>query len=176
MRRFLFAAAAAAALLSSSAPALAIASGSWPAMAQARREFDIGVDLVNHGAYAQATPHLEAALNEFPDDTDILNYLGFVHRLAARQMTGTAREGELRLASTYYRRALDSAPSRKAFLEFMGEIYLDMNNVPAAREKLKALDSECPEGCAERDMLARSISTYVPPPPPVHDLPPAPAR
>jgi tetratricopeptide (TPR) repeat protein len=178
MRILWVTAVALAAALSGAAPALAVASGSFSAGARARIEFDIGVDLVNHRAYADAMPHLEAALNEFPDDADILIYLGFVHRMVAAGSSGTARDGELRLANTYYRRALEADPSNRAFLEYMGELYLDMNDIGAAREKLRALETECPQGCAEREGLARSIAAYVPPANPSAPgaLAPAPTR
>lgn len=155
--------AAAILLLASTSQAGAIASGGASEITHAREEFRIGVDLAQHGAYGDATAHLETALNEYPDDTDILIYLAFAHRMIARERTGTSHVGELRLANTYYRRALEANPTNRAFLEYMGELYLEMENPEAAREKLKRLDAECPEGCAEREMLARSIAAYAPP-------------
>ena len=106
-----------------------------------RPTFEIGTDLLAHRQkYLDATPHLETALQQFPDDTDILKYLGFAHRMIARQYSGTSHAGELRLSNTYYRRALDVDPNRRDFLEYMGELYLEMNDVAAAKEKLAALE------------------------------------
>ncbi|HWE05458.1 MAG TPA: hypothetical protein VG274_02040 [Rhizomicrobium sp.] len=156
---------AAAVLLAACIPAAAIDFASPSADIRARNEFAIGVDLVNHHKYLDATPHLETALQQFPDDTDILKYLGFAHRMIARQYSGTSHAGELRLSNTYYRRALDVDPDRKDFLEYMGELYLEMDDVAAAREKLAALEKHCPNGCAEHDTLAAAIAAYRPPPP-----------
>jgi tetratricopeptide (TPR) repeat protein len=164
---------AAAALLVACVPAAAIDFASPGADIRARNEFAIGVDLVNHQKYLDATPHLETALEQFPDDTDILKYLGFAHRMIARQYSGTSHAGELRLSNTYYRRALDVDPDRKDFLEYMGELYLEMDDVTAAKEKLVALEKHCPNGCAEHDTLAAAIAAYRPPPP---DTVPAPGE
>ena len=49
----------------------------------ARNQLNIGIDLVNHHKYADATAHLEIALQQYPDDVDILTYLGFAHRMIA---------------------------------------------------------------------------------------------
>jgi tetratricopeptide (TPR) repeat protein len=131
----------------------------------ARNEFDIGVDLVQHRKFVEATPHLDVALAQFPDDTDILKYEGFAHRMIAKSYTGAAHDSELRLSNEYYRRALDIDPDRKDFLEYMGELYLEMNDPEAARAKLAALSRQCPNGCAEHDRLAASLAVY-------HDRPP----
>ncbi|HVZ92029.1 MAG TPA: tetratricopeptide repeat protein [Rhizomicrobium sp.] len=142
--------------------ALAISSGSPSAAAHARIERDIGVDLYKHGKYEQAAAYLAAALDEFPDDVGVLKYLATAHRMMAKTRTGEAHDGELQLANTYYRRALDEDPNDKDVLEFLGELYLEMDDPDAAREKLKALEARCPNGCQQRDMLASSIAAYKP--------------
>src|ERR1700749_3744152 len=159
-KSFLFLAAA---LLASTTSVSAIDFASPGAERHARTEFDIGVDLVNHQKFADATAHLEIALQHFPDDTDILRYLGYAHRMVARERTGTSHDSELRLSNDYYRRALEIDPDQKDFLEYMGEIYLEMGDLSAARAKLAALERHCPEGCTERDELATSIAAYRPP-------------
>lgn len=141
-------------------PALAINFADPNGDKHARIEFDIGVDLVKHQKFIDATPHLDAALQQFPDDTDILKYEGFAHRMIAKSYTGAAHDSELRLANTYYHRALDIDPDRKDFLEFMGELYLEMDDPQAARAKLAALVQQCPNGCAEHDRLAASLAVY----------------
>jgi len=148
-----------------SAPVLALDFANPGGEAHARNQLDIGVDLVQHGKYVDATPHLEAALQEFPDDIDILKYLGFAHRMIARERVGTAHTGEIRLANAYYIRALDIDPDNKDFLEYMGELYLEMDDPAGARAKMAALERRCPQGCAQRDALAHAIADYTPPPP-----------
>ena len=151
--------------LAGSAPVFAIDFADPSGDKHASNQFDIGVDLVQHGKYVDATPHLEAALQQFPDDIDILKYLGFAHRMIAKDRTGMAHAGEIRLANAYYGRALDIDPNNKDFLEYMGQLYLEMDDTDAAHAKMAALEKRCPQGCAQRDALARAIADYVPPPP-----------
>ncbi len=141
-------------------PSFALDLANAGAETRAHLEFEIGVDLVDHQKYLDATPHLETALKEFPDDTDILKYLGFSHRMIARNRTGTAHDAEIRIATTYYHRALDIEPNREDFLEFMGELYLEMDDPLAASAKLAELERRCAQGCVQYDELAASIASY----------------
>jgi tetratricopeptide (TPR) repeat protein len=151
--------------LAGSVPAFAIDFADPSGDRHARNEFEIGVDLVRNGKYVDATPHLEIALTKFPDDVSILKYLGFAHRMIAKDRTGTSHAGELRLAGEYYMRALDEDPDNRDFLQYMGELYLEMDDPAAAHAKMAALEHRCPEGCAQRDALAHAIADYVPPKP-----------
>jgi len=166
MRRHVLSALALSTMLAS--PALAIDFAGPQGDRRARVEFQIGVDLVQHQKFDEATAHLDVALAQFPDDTDILKYLGFAHRMIAKNREGTSHDSELRLANAYYIRALDIDPRNREFLEYMGELYLEMDDPAAADAKLAALTRHCPNGCQERDALATAIAAYKPPPPPVH--------
>lgn len=156
--------------LLASTPVLAINFADPSGDTHARHEFNVGVDLIRHERYVEATPHLEAALQQFPEDVSILKYLGFAHRMIAKDRTGTAHGGEIRLANAYYGRALDIDPNDRDFLEYMGELYLEMDDPAAARDKLAALEEHCPQGCAQRQTLAHAIAEYRPP---VAPTPPA---
>jgi len=172
MRQLLFSTLAGSLLLTT--PVLALDFASPKADQRARIQFDIGVDLVEHQKFDEATGPLEVALEQFPDDTSILTYLGFAHRMIARQRTGTAHMAELRLANDYYMRALDIDPRHRDFLEYMGQLYLEMDDPSAADAKLAALTRECPDGCVQRDNLATAIAAYKPTPPPTaNGAPPA---
>jgi tetratricopeptide (TPR) repeat protein len=177
MRKLLLPIVAASALFAG--PAMAINFSDPSGDRHARIEFDIGVDLVTHQKYVASTPHLESALEQFPNDTDILGYLGFAHRMIAKSYTGSAHDAELRLSNEYYRRALNINPDRKDFLEYMGELYLEMDDPQAAKTQLAELKQYCPDGCPEHDRLATSIESYQPHPPVVlsdpNALPPQPA-
>jgi tetratricopeptide (TPR) repeat protein len=165
MRRHFLSALASGLLLAT--PALAIDFASPHPDIHARNEFDIGVDLVQHQKFDEATEHLQVALQQYPHDLDILAYLGFAHRMIARHRTGTSHESELRLSNDYYMRALDLDPRRKDFLEYMGELYLEMDDPASADAKLAALTRVCPNGCVQRDTLATAIASYKPAPSPV---------
>jgi Flp pilus assembly protein TadD len=153
-------------LLAGTAPSPAMTGYSPADWQRADLDFHIGADLIQHGKIAEAVAHLDSALDQSPDDVEILNYLGFAHRTLAAGRTGTSRAAELRLSAAYYRRVLEQDLTQPAFLGFMGELYLSQDDVASARSELTALDQACPEDCAEHDHLAASLASYVPPPPP----------
>jgi tetratricopeptide (TPR) repeat protein len=152
--------------LAGSAPAFAIDFADPDGDTRARNEFNIGVDLVQHGHYEIAARHLEVALEKFPDDISILKYLAFIHLTIARHSVGTSYAGEVQLANTYYSRALDVDPDDRNLLEYMGEFYLELGDLGAAHDKMAALERRCPKGCPQENALAHSIASYAPPPPP----------
>ena len=155
----------AAAWFACSAPALAFDFADPGGDRHARNQFAIGIDLVQHGKLEEATPHLEIALQKFPDNISILKNLAFIHRVIAKQRVGTAHDGEVQLANAYYSRALDIDPDNRNLLEYMGEFYLELDDLASAHEKMAALERRCPEGCPQADALAHSIASYTPPPP-----------
>src|SRR6185437_1937355 len=47
--------------------------------------------------------------------------------------------------------------------EYLGELYLQMYDPASAQKELATLASLCPDGCDERDTLAKAIAAYQPP-------------
>jgi hypothetical protein len=146
---------------------------------QARIDQRIGVDLIQHHRIVEALPYLEAALDQYPDDTPLLTYLSYAHRALATQRTGTAHDAELRMANAYYMRVLNNDCDPRDFQVYMGELYLQLHEPKAAAEELKVLETLCPEGCAQRDALTASLASYEPaepvlPPPSADRYPTAP--
>jgi tetratricopeptide (TPR) repeat protein len=129
----------------------------------ARIEYKIGVDLIQHHRIVEALPHLEAALDQYPDDARLLTYLSFAHLAEAKRRVGTAHDTELRMAKAYYMRVLDNDDDPRDFQVYMGELYLQLHEPEAAAQELKVLESLCPEGCAQRDALTASLASYEPP-------------
>jgi tetratricopeptide (TPR) repeat protein len=115
-------------------------------------DYGIAVRLIKHEKYADAIPHLLIALADKPTDADILNYLGYTKRMT----------GDYPSSLDYYKRALASDPNHKGAHEYLGELYLQMNDLPSAQHELDTLATLCPSGCDERDTLARKIAAYVP--------------
>jgi Flp pilus assembly protein TadD len=152
-------------VIAGTAPSFAMTGYSPADDRRADIELRVGADLLAHGREADAIPHLNAALDQSPDDVAILSDLGFAHRMVARASTGTARDAEMRLSAAYYHRVLEQDLNQRNFLAYMGELYLSRDDVKSARDELKALDAECPEGCVEHDHLAASIAAYTPPAP-----------
>jgi hypothetical protein len=161
MNRFVLAALA----IAAATPATALSGYSPADNSRAAIERRVGADLLAHGRDEDAIPHLDAALNQSPDDIGILSDLGYAHRMVAHASTGTARDAEMRLSAAYYQRVLEQDLNDRDFLDYMGELYLSQDDVKSARDELKALDAVCPQGCPEHDRLAASLASYTPPAP-----------
>lgn len=106
------------------------------------------VRAMNEGRYLAAITALDGALGALGPHPDILNYLGFAHRKLARY--DEARD--------YYDQALALDPDHRGANEYLGELHLELGDVPAAKEQLARLDRICAFGCAEREDLARLIA------------------
>jgi predicted Zn-dependent protease len=113
-------------------------------------DYATAVRLIKHERYAEAIPHLDAALANRPHSADILNYLGYTHRMV----------GDLSGSLDYYKRALAIDPDHKGVHEYLGELYLQMHDQASAQHELDTLASLCPSGCDERDTLTKSMATY----------------
>ena len=116
-------------------------------------DYQTAVRLIKHEKYADAIPHLNMALADHPHSADVLNYLGYTHRMV----------GDYAISLGYYNRALAIDPNHKGVHEYLGELYLQMNDMKSAQAELTTLASLCPSGCDERDMLTKAIAAYVPP-------------
>jgi tetratricopeptide (TPR) repeat protein len=78
---------------------------------------------------------------------DVYNLLGFAFR-------------KLRVydkAYTYYKKALDFEPEHKGALEYLGELYVETDQIAKAKENLAILVRLCPTGCEEREDLEKAI-------------------
>jgi tetratricopeptide (TPR) repeat protein len=113
-------------------------------------DYGTAVRLINHEKYADAIPYLNRSLQERPNNADVLNYLGYTHRML----------GDYPGSLDYYQRALTRDPDHKGAHEYLGELYLKLNQLANARAQLAELTRLCPSGCEEKDVLTKSISTY----------------
>ncbi len=100
------------------------------------------------GDYRQAIVEL-AALNR-PDDANVLNLLGYSHR----------KLGLVDVGISYYLRALENNPQHSGVHEYLGEAYVQKNEVDKARVLLKNLASICGTDCLEYKELASTIAKY----------------
>ncbi len=119
--------------------------------------------LIKHQEYASAIPHLEAALRQHPRDADIMNYLGYTHRMVGVSEQADARDKDFQASLAFYQAALAIDPLHKGVHEYLGELFLQMNNLNAAHHEMNELVILCPDGCDERDALAKALAAYVPP-------------
>ena len=106
-------------------------------------------NLVDDEQYAKAIPLLQKSIQQKGEYADALNLLGYSNR----------RLGDMAKAMTYYTKALNMEPNHLGANEYMGELYLEMNNLPKAEERLAVLKSACGD-CDEFDDLEDEIEDY----------------
>jgi tetratricopeptide (TPR) repeat protein len=119
--------------------------------------------LIKHEQYADAIPHLEKALARHPHDADVFNYLGYTHRMVGVSEATPARDNDFKLSLAYYQQELAIDPNHKGVHEYLGELFLQMNDLNAAHHEMNELVILCPDGCDERDALNKALAAYVPP-------------
>jgi len=108
--------------------------------------YDYGRTLAKAGEYDRAIDALRLA----PDQSDprVLNYLGFSHR----------KLGRMDEALGYYRAAVAANPDYSLVREYLGEAYIQLGALEAAREQLSEIERICGgRTCAEYDQLAKLI-------------------
>ncbi|HET6161039.1 MAG TPA: tetratricopeptide repeat protein [Dongiaceae bacterium] len=106
-------------------------------------------DLIDDEEYAKAIPVLQQSIQEKGEYADALNLLGFANR----------KLGDQAKAMTYYTKALNKEPNHLGANEYMGELYLEMNDLPKAEERLAVLKNVCGD-CDEYDELEDEIADY----------------
>jgi tetratricopeptide (TPR) repeat protein len=119
----------------------------FPSLADGRRSFAEAVGLLNQARYEEALVALEHAQAAVGPHPDILTYMGFASRKLGRYDQSFA----------YYREALGIDPNNLGVNEYLGELYLQLGDMPRARQQLTRLDALCAYGCAQREELAHWI-------------------
>ena len=107
-------------------------------------------DLVEAGKYPEAVDKLEAILNDDADDADALSLMGYTYR----------KQKQFDQALSYYQRALAIDPQHKATNEYLGQLYLETNQLAKAQERLAVLDEACFFPCKEYTSLKYAIENY----------------
>jgi tetratricopeptide (TPR) repeat protein len=113
-------------------------------------DYATAVRMIHHEKYAEAVPYLNRALQERPNNADVLNYLGYTHRML----------GDYQGSLDFYTRALARDPDHKGVHEYLGELYLKMNRLADAQAQLTELTRLCSDGCEEKEVLTKAISDY----------------
>lgn len=65
--------------------------------------------------------------------------------------------GDYKQSALYYRKALDYDANHKSALEYQGELFIALGDIPAARANLARLEKLCPQGCEELDDLRAAL-------------------
>ncbi len=102
--------------------------------------------------YKAAVGHLTKAVQELPNDSDAHNLLGYSYR----------KVGTFDRSMEHYQRALKLDANNRSAHEYLGELYLDMNQLDNAEKQLAALKKACPffGKCEEFDDLKKEIDAY----------------
>lgn len=99
-----------------------------------------------------ALVELNGMVDKGVQHADVYNLLGFSLR----------KTGDYTRGLTYYKKALDFDANHKGAHEYLGELYVETGQLPKAREHLAILERLCPQGCEEREDLAKAIAAAAP--------------
>ncbi|MGE0118876.1 MAG: tetratricopeptide repeat protein [Dongiaceae bacterium] len=99
--------------------------------------------------YRGAMPILEKVLAKNSSNADALNLMGYCSR----------KLGDFDEALEYYQKALAIDADHIGANEYLGELYLQMKDLPKAEERLKVLTEAC-NGCEEQEELEEAIADY----------------
>ena len=129
----------------------AMAAGSSSSSTQPKDSYyDQGVKAVKSANYKKAVKLFNKVVATKPTDADAWNYLGFSNR--------KLKKFDLALSS--YQRALAIDPKHRGANEYLGELYLQTDDLAKAKERLNKLDDICTFGCEEFDDLKAAITAY----------------
>jgi len=102
--------------------------------------------------YKAAVGYLTKAVQEEPNNADAQNMLGYSYR----------KVGTLDKSMEHYQRALKIDANHRSAHEYLGELYLDLNQPDNAEKQLAALKKACPffGKCEEYEDLKAAIDKY----------------
>ncbi|MGH6879346.1 tetratricopeptide repeat protein [Hypericibacter sp.] len=124
-------------------------SSSTATVTSPAQQYAAAKKLVDAQQYNEAIPLLNQLVAENPADADALNLLGFSHR----------KLGHQNKALGYYEKALATMPNHLGANEYLGELYLEMKDLPHAEERLAVLQKAC-TSCEEYTELKEKIADY----------------
>ncbi|MEQ1754159.1 MAG: tetratricopeptide repeat protein [Micropepsaceae bacterium] len=116
----------------------------------AASDFDKAEYLIKADKCEEAIPLLLNVVADNGRDADALNYLGYCHR----------KLGKYPESLGFYKRALAVNPKHKGANEYLGELYLRMNDLAKAEEQHTILKGLCPSGCEELEDLEADIADF----------------
>ena len=102
--------------------------------------------------FKSAVGHLTKAVQELPNDADAHSMLGYSYR----------KVGTFDKSMEHYQRALKLDSNHRSAHEYLGELYLDLNQPDNAEKQLAALKKACPMfgKCEEFEDLKKAIDGY----------------
>lgn len=121
-----------------------------PKSAPANPDVAAGRQAIDAGNWQAAIAAYTKVVQADPSNADAFNYLGFANR----------KLGKHDQAFANYQKALTINPEHKGAHEYIGEAYLETNNLAKAEEHLKALDKICFFSCSEYTELKARVAAY----------------
>jgi len=121
-----------------------------PVASKADPDFTAGRAAVSAKDWPRAIAALNAAAKRDNNNADIHNLLGYAQR----------NNGNFGLALKHYERALTLDPKHLGAHEYLGELYLQQNNLAKAEEQRAVLAKLCPKPCEELTELSEKIDAY----------------
>ena len=119
-------------------------------------EEDVDADYLNgkeqahNGNYEAAIVSLKKSIEKDSKNADAFNMLGYSNR----------KLGKNQEAFKYYNKALKLDPRHRGTHEYIGRLYLNLNQLEKAKMHLDKLDSICFFGCDEYSTLKKAIEDY----------------
>ena len=130
-------------------------AGAFAALPEAKAEnpnLTAGRQAIDANDFRSALKSLTKAVQENPKDADAQTMLGYSYR----------KLGTFDKSMEHYQKALKIDSNHRSTHEYLGELYLDMNQPASAEKQLVALKKACPffGKCAEYDDLKAAINKY----------------
>lgn len=131
-------------------PAYAVGNEDMMPSEASNPDYDSAVAAVKKEDFRGAIRLLARVLADDARNADALNYMGYSHR----------RLGDYKNAIAYYTKALEVEPDHRGANEYLGEAYLEVNDLPAAEARLERLRRICGWGCDEFTQLNAAVEDY----------------
>ena len=134
------------------APSLALADAPSPKERPENPNIVAGRKSMDAKDYKTAVGHFSKAVQELPNDSDAHNLLGYSYR----------KVGTFDKSMEHYQRALKLDANNRGAHEYLGELYLDLNQPDNAEKQLATLKKACPffGKCEEFEDLKKAIDGY----------------
>ena len=109
-----------------------------------------GKEHAYNGKYEEAIVYFKKSIKNDSQNADAFNMLGYSNR----------KLGKNQEAFKYYNKALKLDPRHRGTHEYIGRLYLNLNQLEQAKIHLDKLDSICFLGCDEYSTLKKAIEDY----------------
>lgn len=111
--------------------------------------YELGYTLAKDGQFAEALDVLRSSVRQ--SDPRVQTMIGF----SLRQL------GHVDAAMAYYAAALSADPASTRTRQYLGEAFLQRNDVAKARAQLAAIGVQCGTSCEDYVALSRAIDAHV---------------